>query len=433
MKKVCLHTEIPVREKADIFVAGGGPAGFAAAVAAARQGKCVFLAEEQGAFGGLGTMGMVPCYMPFTDGEHFLAAGIGSEIWERLQRGRRDPGADANAIPPELLKRIYDEMATEAGVHFTFFSKLIGVQREGDQLTAAILSGKSGLYAVEAKVFIDATGDGILSVFAGADYEKGDASGAMMPGTLCSFWTGLDWAHIDRAQQSGRLEQAFADGVFTVEDRHLTGLSHAGRDYGGGNIGHAYDVDGTDEVSLTRAMVEQRSRLMEFEHYYRHYLDGCENAEIVGTGSILGIRETRRIVCDYQLTIQDFIRRAVFADEIGRNAYPVDIHPKNADKAAMEQFQREHYADYRYKKGESYGIPYRSLTVKGLHNLLVAGRCIWADQKMQSSIRIMPTCYVTGQAAGIAAALADAGNVREIPIRALQNRLIQLGAYLPNA
>ncbi len=433
MKTINFCTQVAVREKADVFVAGGGPAGFAAAVAAARQGKKVFLAEELGAFGGLGTVGLVPCYMPFGDGEKIIATGIGTEVWDRVKKGRKDPTADDNANPPELLKRVYDEMACEAGVNFTFFSKLVGVQTEQGRVRAAIISGKSGLYAVEADVFIDATGDGILSVFAGAAYEKGDENGKLMPSTLCSFWTGLDWARIDRFSQSEQLNKAIADGIFTVEDRHLTGISHAGKDYGGGNIGHAFDVDTTDEVSLTHAMVEQRGRLPEFERFYREYMTGCEQAEMVGTANVLGVRESRRIVCDYRLCEQDFIDRAVFEDEIGRNAYPVDIHPKTADKEAMAQFMAEHYAKYRYAPGESYGIPYRSLVVKGFDNLLVAGRCIDTDLKMQSSVRIMPTCYVMGQAAGVAAALAGEKSVREISIPELQKRLLALGAYLPNA
>jgi hypothetical protein len=434
MSTIRFSEEIPIRKTVEVLVVGGGPAGFAAAIAARRAGKQVFLVEEQGSFGGLGTVGLVPCYMTFTDGVNFLAAGIGSEIWERLQRGRKDPTADRNAIPPELLKRIYDDMAQEAKLDFVFFSKLIGVQKRENRVTTAIFSGKSGLFAVRANVMIDCTGDGILSVMAGASYEKGDADGQMMPATLCSFWAGLDWNRIDRSQQTGRLEQAFADHLFTVEDRHLTGLSHAGKSYGGGNIGHAYAVDGTDEQSLTAAMVEQRTRLLEYERYYREYQDGCEDAEIVGTGNILGVRETRRIVCDYQLVEADFVRRAVFEDEIGRNAYPVDIHPKTTDPEAMRQFEKEHYAQYHYAKGESYGIPYRSLIVKGFDNLLTAGRCIWTDQKMQSSIRIMPTCYLTGQAAGTAAALAAGhGDLRAISPKQLQKKLLELGAYLPNA
>lgn len=437
MEKMTYQVQIPVKYTVDILVAGGGPGGFAAAVAAARQGKKVLLVEAVGCFGGLGTAGMVPCYMSFTDGITFIADGIGHEVYDRLQQERRDKTAPHNAIPPEVLKRIYDEMALEAGFDFLFFTKVIGVEKEGGQIKRVVLSGKSGLFAAEAKVFIDATGDGDLSVLAGASYEKGNENGEMMPGTLCSFWTGVDFSKFQWWEQSEKLEQAFSDGVFTVEDRHLTGLCHQGVGYGGGNIGHAYDVDGTDEASMTAAMVEQRKRLLEFEYYYRNYIKGCENAEIVGTASMLGIRETRRIVCDYQLKVEDFSRRAVFEDEIGRNAYPVDIHPKTADPEEMERFRKEHYAEYHYQPGESYGIPYRSLTVKGFDNLLVVGRSIWTDQKMQSSIRIMPSCYLTGQAAGVAAALAavpaaESGDIRAVSVKQLQENLLKLGAYLPN-
>ena len=432
VEKMTYQVELPVKYSVDVLVAGGGPGGFAAAVAAARKGQKVLLVEAFGCFGGLGTAGMIPCYMPFTDGINFIAAGIGKEIYDRLQVERRSKDVPHNAIPPEVLKRIYDAMALEAGFDFLFFTRVIGVEKEGEKLTRVILSGKSGLFAAQAKVFIDATGDGDLSVLAGASYEKGDETGTMMPGTLCSFWSGVDVPNFAWGDQEGKLDQAFADKVFTVEDRHLTGICPQGYDYGGGNIGHAFGVDGTDEASMTVAMVEQRKRLMEYEYYYRNYVGGCENAEIVGTASMLGIRETRRIVCDYQLKVDDFISRAVFEDEIGRNAYPVDIHPKTTDPEAMAQFRKEHYAEYHYKPGESYGIPYGCMVVKGLDNLLVVGRSIWSDQKMQSSVRIMPACYLTGQAAGVAASLAKEGDLRAISIKELQKGLLELGAYLPN-
>jgi len=435
-QQLTFQQQIPIKKQTDVFIAGGGPSGVAAAVAAARNGASVYLIESGGCFGGLGTAGMVPCYMQFTDGIHFLAGGIGKEVSYRLQQlSDKDPDADANAIQTEVLKRVYDKIMTEAGVDFRFFSSLIGVIKKGGKaIDAAVVSSKSGLYAVKAKVYIDCTGDGDLSVMAGADFSLGDENGACMPSTLCSLWAGLDWASIHKPDQAKYLEQAFLDQVFTVEDRHLTGLSHSGKSFGGGNIGHAYDVDGTDEADLTRAMVEQRQRLTEFEYYYRNYIPGCEDAEIVGTGSILGVRESRRITCDYTLNIDDYLKRAAFEDEIGRYAYPVDIHPKTADKAAYEAFEKEYRETYKYRTGESYGIPYRSLVVKEFDNLLVAGRCLGVDQKVQASIRTMPGCYITGQAAGVAAALAalnDTGT-REIDIRDLQRRLKNLGGYLPN-
>ena len=124
---------------------------------------------------------------------------------------------------------------------------------------------------------------------------------------------------------------------------------------------------------------------------------------LCGTAAILGVRESRRITCDYTLNVNDFISRAVFEDEIGRYCYPVDIHVMNTDKKEYERFEKE-YETLRFKKGESYGIPFRSLVPKSFSNVLVAGRCIGTDRQMQASVRVMPGCFITGQAAGTAAA-----------------------------
>lgn len=136
---------------------------------------------------------------------------------------------------------------------------------------------------------------------------------------------------------------------------------------------------------------------------------------------------------DYILNINDFLSRDVFDDEIGRYAYPIDIHSGKNNKAGYDDYEKK-FRELRYKPGESYGIPYRSLTVKGIKNLLTAGRCISADRSMQASVRVMPCCFITGQAAGTAAALSkDTCDVRKIDIKVLQSALKRLGAYLPNA
>ena len=241
-----------------------------------------------------------------------------------------------------------------------------------------------------------------------------------MPGTLCSLWSGIDWktwaANRPKGQQPDghMLEKAFADGVFTVQDRHLTGMHNLGEGLAGGNIGHTYGVDGTDERSVTEALVFGRKSMKEYERYYRGYLKGFENVRLVDTGSLLGVRETRRITGDYVLGIADYKARAVFPDEIGRYAYPIDIQPLTTDKASYEKHRKEFDEEYRYKKGESYGIPYRVLTPKGFDNLLVAGRCVSTDQRVHGSLRVMPGCFITGQAAGVAAAMCadDAKSVR---------------------
>ena len=174
----------------------------------------------------------------------------------------------------------------------------------------------------------------------------------------------------------------------------------------------------------------------EYERYFRDYLRrGLENARLAETAALRGVRETRRIAGDYEMTLDDYLRRAVFSDEIGRYAYPIDIHPSSADKAAYERHRDEFDRLYRYKRGESYGIPYRILCAKGVENLLVAGRCVSTDQKVQASIRVMPACYVMGQAVGFAAAMAAQGDgdVHAVDVKTLQMKLLDFGAYLPNA
>jgi len=288
------------------------------------------------------------------------------------------------------------------------------------------------MFAVKAKIYIDGTGDGDLAAWAGAKYEKGDADGRMMAGTLCSLWANIDWDRVQKPD-TRRIEDAFKDKVFTYEDRHLPGMWRGGNTLGGGNIGHTFGVDSTDEVSLTKALIWGRKSLVEYEKYYKEYLDGYENMELVATGSLLGIRESRRIIGDYVMVLDDFLNRAVFDDEIGRYAYPVDIHASDSSKESFSKFEKEHKS-YRYKKGENYGIPYRILTPAGLDNVLVSGRCVSCDRYIQSSIRVMPGCYITGQAAGMAAAIAAEQNthIRGFDVRELQRRLKKMGAFLPN-
>ena len=437
--------DVPVRHEVDVLVAGGGPAGITAAVAAARQGAKVFLAEGHTCLGGMATAGLVPAFAMFGDGVNFLAAGLGQEIYDRLfQMGGQWPEVSYEESPThwvalrvEVLKRLYDDMLVEAGVDFTFQTQVVAVETDGGRVTTAVCAAKSGIFAVKAQVFVDGTGDGDLAAWAGAPFEKGDDEGRLMPGTLCSLWSDVNWqvAHADDAlPQSSRIMDAFQDGVLSVEDRHLPGMFRTSKHLGGGNIGHAFGVDGTDERSLTKAFIEQRKRLLEYERYYQEYLKGFEGMELAATGSLMGLRETRRIMGDYVLNVADYEARAVFADEIARYAYPVDIHPAVPSADTYEQFLAEYERKYRYDRGESYGIPYRILTPRGLVNVLVAGRCVSSDRPVQASLRVMPGCFLTGQAAGVAAALAAAhdGDTRAFPIARLQSELKKMGAYLPN-
>ncbi len=425
--------DIPVKYTADVCVIGGGPTGVAAAIAAARQGASVFLAESQGCFGGAGTSGLVTAFTAFTDGVNFMCGGIGREVYDKLLSAGARLNGRSLPYQPEILKKIYDDMIQEAGVQFLFFTNLVDVIAENGKVSSVILAAKSGLIAVSAKTFLDCTGDGDLCAMAGAPFTMGDKQGSVMGATLCSMWMNINWQQ-DTQPQNAPLEKAFADGLFTHEDRHLPGIFPTGEQSGMGNLGHIFQVDSTKETELTRAMLEGRKLLPEFIKYYNEYVGGgFQKAYPVTTAATLGVRESRRILGDYSLNFRDYQTRAVFDDEIGRFSYPIDMH---VSAATLDAYK--HYYDLftapPYADGETYGIPYRSLIPQKLHNVWVGGRCISTDKYMQASIRVMPCCFITGQAIGIAAAMcAEAGvNSRELDIHTLQGRLIKLGAYLPN-
>lgn len=414
----------------DIFIAGGGAAGVAAAVAASRQGKSVFLAESTGCFGGVGTSGLVPAFAPFGDGENVLASGIGYEIRQNVSKNI-PMDSYWTLINVEELKREYDRIVIETGVKFSFFTTLCDAKVNDGRIEYVVLQAKRGMFAVKAKVYIDCTGDGDLCARAGGKFCVGNENGQVMPSTLCSLWANIDAEnHTDIGLQNEFIEQAHKDGVLTYEDRHLPGMFVCENGVGAGNIGHLFNLNPLDETSLTEGMVWGRKLAVEYENYYKKYLKGFENMYLCATGAIPGVRESRRIVCDYTLCVDDFVKRAHFDDEIGRYCYPVDIHVMNTSGEEFERFSAE-YENLRYEKGESYGIPYRSLIPVSFSNVLVAGRCIGTDRSMQASVRVMPGCFITGQAAGVAAALATkTGDVRKVDYGELRDGLEALGAYL---
>ena len=438
---------LPVRAQVDVFVAGGGPAGVAAALAAARQGATVFLAQDQICFGGMGTSGALPMLCCFSDEINFLAGGVGRDIHDRIVAAGGalpHPAKKASDLytQPETVKLVYDELiGAEKTLTPSLVTRVIGVEVADGVISHVICAAKSGIFAIQTRAVVDATGDGDVAAWAGAPFKKGDAQGFMQPGTLVSLWAGIDWPKAEAAgcglwRQSGQLRQAIANGTFTQPDTGMPGIEPTGRALGNGNCGHLFGVDGTDERSLTQAAMFGRRQIREYGRYFRDCLQGYENIELASSAAQLGIRETRRITGDYELGLDDFVRQAVFDDEIGRYCYPVDVHasrlpdplapPKPAGPPPFEH--------YRFNPGESYGIPYRILTPQGLRNVLTAGRCVSVDRMVLGSLRVTGGCYITGQAAGVAAAMAATSgtDVHALPVRELQQRLNQLGAYLPN-
>lgn len=442
--QISFSRELPVKYDVDVCIAGGGPAGIAAALAAAAQNAKVFLLESSGCFGGMGTCGLVPAFMRFSDGVNFLADGVGKYVYTELKKSGHiynDQPGEWVSINVEILKRVYDSMITGANIDFSFNTTMIAVEKTDNKVTNIICAAKSGLFAVNAKVFVDCTGDGDLAAWAGAKYEKGDEKGDekgnLMPATLCSLWADVDTEKAMSEENipfNKHVEKAYENGIFTTLDRHLPGIWPVGQNIGGGNIGHCFGVDGTDEKSVTKGLIHGRKITPEYERYFKEYLKGYENMKLVSTAPALGLRESRRIIGDYILSVDDYRKRAVFEDEIGRYCYPVDIHASSPDEKSYRKFEKQFMEEFKYQEGQSYGIPYRTLTPAGLENVLVAGRCVSADRYVAGSIRVMPGCFITGQAAGIAAALAAMRqiSVHKVDVPELQKRLKDFGAYLPN-
>ena len=437
--------EIPREDSWDVVVAGGGPAGCAAAAAAAREGARTLLVEATGCLGGMGTSGLVPAWCPFSDKEKMIYRGLAEKVFTACKAGMahvRDDAMDWVPIDPELLKRIYDDLVTGAGAAVRFHTVLAGVEMGEDGVVdAVLLAGKAQLAACCAKVYVDCTGDGDLAAWAGAPTEKGAAeTGELQPATLCFILSNVDtdaYGRMPRHLDAGSpiYQIARSDKYPQVVDAHFCS-NVIGPGTVGFNAGHLWDVDPADSDGLSRAMIEGRRIARAFRDGLAELApEAFGSAFLAATAPLMGVRETRRILGDYVLTLDDYLGRRSFDDEICRNCYFIDIHTARdeiARSAAGEHVvERRHE---RYGPGESHGIPYRCLTPRGLVNVLVAGRAISCDRAVQGSVRVMPVCLAMGEAAGIAAAHACAlprCDVHAVDAQRLRRRLRAEGAYLP--
>ncbi|MFM2091153.1 MAG: hypothetical protein RLZZ127_1642 [Planctomycetota bacterium] len=433
---------IPVNEDYDVIVVGGGPAGCAAATAAGRSGARTLLIESSAALGGMGTGGLVPAWCPFTDRRRIIYGGIAEAVLRRGMARMPHLRAQAEAqrfdwvpIDPEALKLIYDDLVTGAGADVLFNALTTAVEHRDGTIDAVVVASKAGLAAYRARVFVDATGDGDVAAWAGAGFAKGDDQGALQPATLCFRIANVDmyaFQHCGTIQYGPfpkaewRITRIVAEGRYPqIPDDHACNCVQ-GPGVIGFNAGHVWEVDNTDPISVSRGLIEGRRMAHAYrdafaEYFPEAFAQGC----LVQTAPMLGIRETRRIVGDYCLTVDDYRSCRHFADEIGRNAYAIDVHKSRGKNTAG--------IDNHLPDGESHGIPYRCLLPRGLRNLLVAGRCISTEREVNGSVRIMPACLVTGEAAGTAAAMACAhrGEVRAIDVQVLRDTLRRNGAYLP--
>jgi ribulose 1,5-bisphosphate synthetase/thiazole synthase len=423
--------KIRVDDSWDVIVVGGGPGGCTAAIAAAREGAKVLLVEAMGQLGGMGTSGLVPAWCPFSDGEKNIYRGLAEKIFNESKKGvpHENPGKlDWVHINPEHLLTVYDRMVTESGAQVLFFSRLAAVEMSADDtVDALIVANKSGLTAFKAKVYIDATGDGDLAAWAGATFKRGDEQGVVQSSTMCFSFANVDTYNyvngprLHNSNPQSPVHAAVDSGKYPLIDRHFCN-NLIGPDVVQFNAGHLRNVDSTDPWALSEAMITGRKIAAQYLEAMQEYQPRTfGGAFLVRTGSLLGVRDSRRIEGDYLFTLEDWMQRRSFDDEIGRNCYYIDVHKHRDVKPP------------RYGKGESHGIPYRCLTPRGLKNVLTAGRCISTDEEAFGSLRVMPPCLVTGEAAGMAAVHAtkqSKNDVHKIDVTYLRKRLKEEGQYL---
>jgi hypothetical protein len=439
--------DLPVVAEADVVVVGGGTAGFIAAVAAARNGASVALVEQNGFLGGAltGTYVSTPGYFADSDGRQVIG-GIAWEVIERLERAgqalvRREKFKAQ--IFPEAVKTVALEMTAEAGVRVFLYTMLAEALVEDGRLTGVVVQNKSGRSALTGRVFIDASGDADLAARAGAPFELLPPAGLWQTSVDLTV-AGIDarrvvaWAqeHIGEVlcpeMDYSHREDVPIQPMFTLVIPHADtrlierGILHTGPmptvklmiQRSIGRVQGSVEIDPTDAAQIAWAEGEGRRRALAHLEYLRANVPGFENAIVVGE-SFLGVRESRRIVGDYRLTIQDLLENRRFPDVVLRNARALDRH------LAGERFELV------FVRG-SHDIPYRALLPQGLQNVLVAGRCLSCDHEAHASLRGAAVCMGMGHAAGTAAALAAGadGGTRQVDIPRLQERLRAEGMIL---
>ena len=398
--------EIPVLAETDVLVLGGGPAGFVAAVAAARQGVKVTLAERYGHLGGLATGGLVLYLDGYWDGERSVIRGIGSEIADWLDDmgglTRPAPGRDGTA-DPELLKYLALKMVRDANVDLILHCWAFEAIVDEDNVQGAITLSKSDRQAILAKVVIDATGDGDIFASAGATFHEAQR-GIGLPFRM----GGVD---IERAKQFQKENsEKYKELMNEVRSKGgFAGIGAAAVHQGviwWNNWGNV--LDALDVIHLTRAEIEAREAIMTTVIFLKENLPGFENSFLLETAPQLGARESRLLVGEYILTQDDMKRYATFDDVIA------------------------HLGVLFEKKGNGFDVPYRCLIPQEINGLIATGRCISTDHPVQDQIRVIPKCFALGHAAGTAAGLAVKACIqpRNLDVSDLQKQLLKEGAYL---
>ena len=413
-------------KKYDLAVIGGGFAGVAAALAAARAGAKVLIVEKSNCLGGAAVNCLVNPFMPYwteMDGKRVdLSAGIFKEIHDRLEHHN---AMSKESFLEEKLKYILNEMVAEANIDLLFHAYIFKVEKCDEHIASIVVATKSGEMQVEANYFIDATGDAQLAYLAGCPTVLGRESDHLcQPMTLCFRLGNVDVEKFYESRERLKIAhaQSLAAGELINPRENILVFKTPIHNVLHFNTTRVVRKNPTSPEEVTEAEVLARRQVYEIYEFMKKHADGLENSFLMMTAAEIGVRESRMIVGDYVLTEQDCRNCVKFDDGIAACNYDIDIH--NPEGTGTSH--------YYFPAGEYYTIPYRSLIPKSVSNMLVAGRCISSDHGAQASYRIMPVVCCIGEAAGSAVGLAVKQNctVREIDVKELQNELKSNRAYI---
>ncbi len=464
---------VSVLAEVDVLVVGGGTAGVAAAIAAARAGARTVVVEGGSCLGGTMTAGLIDGALSFTRFSRRAGRDVKGVLAELIARmrdvggmGRRVHGRhnldfaggefpeaileQTQRHDPELMKIVLVQMLEEAGVSILLRSPVDEVLKDGNKVIGAILATKAGRRAVLAKVTVDATGDGDVATFAGAEFQLGHPADNHCEAISLIFRIGgIDESRFVTGGDLwfNALQQADAAGEIHLPDYvmhektpyNLVSLRPARTNDASiwvVNVDMAVEVDTTDPWQLSATQNGCMKLAWEYLRLLRKYIPGCEQAYLIDTAELLGVRDSRRIVGDYVLSWRDLGVGRKFPDAIASTAIIIDLHDHLIVHREDEPTPRHLWTAARKPfgppPGDWYDIPYRCLLPRGLEGLVVAGRCISSDYETVGSTRLMPICMQTGQAAGIAAAMAirDGVGLRDLDVPHLQQELLQQGADL---
>ena len=426
---------IPVIAETDIVVAGGGPAGVGAAIAAARNGAKVILLEKYNNLGGMATSGMMSHW---SGAEQCSLLNEVTAAMRRVESCSREDNAQNDAFTRrrglyhEAQKTALQRLALEAGVTIQFHTLVVGAIMEGDCVRGVITESKSGREAIYAKIVIDATGDGDVAAFAGAEYLFGrEEDHKCQPVTLMFRIGGVDYSravfpcsfesYIDipkgEIQALGKANLPHPAGHVLLYRAMIPGEVCV-------NMTNVTDVDGTKAEELTRAELICRGQIEVIVPFLREYVPGFENCYLVAAASFIGVRETRHFKGLYTITGEDILEGRVFDDWIAtRNGFNFDIH--NVKGPGLD----EHGAQAKYHAKGAYTVPLRACIPVKIKSLALAGRNISGTHLAHSNYRVMTICLNVGYGVGTAAAIAlrDGVQIRDVDIVKVQKRLEQDG------